>query len=310
MSKKRNRGANYWQSEAMDSRVYAGYLDFLLSLAMNRFRWVNLPETCDERYLERTLHMYGCATICHPTDAPDWWESLKAIAFGKYDAYGVPVKWRGVGFQGTGYDVTPENGEIVYYSQTRTNPWNMLSIFASKLERYSRTEDVNLTHQQKPWVLIAPQEKRQELINIYKQIAGFEPAILGNKSTWETVDSIKAIDTGVPFIGEDLARAKQNVLFDCLLYLGIPHLSFEKGERMIENEVTANTAATSMMLMDCLSARRRAAEKLNRRFGLDIEVYFNDDLESLNFNYVNNIEAQAQDGLIGGADDGQPADLD
>jgi hypothetical protein len=29
-------------------------------------------------------------------------------------------------------------------------------------------------------------------------------------------------------------------------------------------------------------------------------VYFNDDLESYNYNYINNIEATAQDGLIGG----------
>lgn len=303
MSKKRNRGANYWQSEDANTRVFAGYLDFLLSLAMNRFRWVNLPDTCDERYLERQLHMTGTATICHREDMPDYWESLKAIAFGEYDAYGVPVKWRGVGYQGTGYDVTPANGEIVYYNQTRTNPWNMLTIFASKLERYSRTEDINLTHQQKPWVLVAPQEKRQELINIYKQIAGFEPAILGNKSTWETVEQIKAIDTGVPFIGEELARARNNVIYDALLFLGIPHLAFEKGERMIENEVNANTAPTNIMLLDCLNARRHAAERLNRRFGLDIQVYFRDDFESLNYNYINNIEAITQDGMMGGVEE-------
>jgi hypothetical protein len=30
----------------------------------------------------------------------------------------------------------------------------------------------------------------------------------------------------------------------------------------------------------------------------DLNVYFNDDWESYNFNYVNNVEAQAQDKLI------------
>ena len=38
-----------------------------------------------------------------------------------------------------------------------------------------------------------------------------------------------------------------------------------------------------------------------KRFGFDLQVYFNDDWESYNFNYLNNIEAQAQDDLIGGA---------
>jgi len=52
-----------------------------------------------------------------------------------------------------------------------------------------------------------------------------------------------------------------------------------------------------------LQARRQACDALNRRFGLNIEVYFNDDWESYNYNYASNIEAQGQDGLIGGADD-------
>ena len=85
-----------------------------------------------------------------------------------------------------------------------------------------------------------------------------------------------------------------------LLFLGVPHLAFEKGERMIEDEARANTAPTNIMLLDCLQARRQFCEKVNDKFGLDIQVYYNEDLESYNFNYMNNIEAMAQDGVVGG----------
>ena len=136
-----------------------------------------------------------------------------------------------------------------------------------------------------------------ELVNIYKQIEGGEPAIMGDGNLYELVDKLKAIDTGVPLIVEDLARAKQNVFNDALLYLGIPHLSFEKGERMIEDEARANSAPTEIMLMNCLKARRDACDKLNMRFGLNISVYLNEDWESYNFNYLNNIEAMTQDGI-------------
>ena len=86
------------------------------------------------------------------------------------------------------------------------------------------------------------------------------------------------------------------------MFLGIPHLAFEKGERMIEDEARANSAATNIMLLDCLQARRDFCKKANDRFGLNLSVYFNDDWESYNFNYINNIESIAQDGLIGGAE--------
>ena len=56
----------------------------------------------------------------------------------------------------------------------------------------------------------------------------------------------------------------------------------------------------NIMLLDCLQARRQFCDKVNEKFGLDIQVYYNEDLESYNFNYMNNIEAMAQDGIAGG----------
>lgn len=273
------------------------YLDALLSLAVNRFRWVNLPDTCDARFLETQLIKNGRATICHAKSAPDIWQSLICSPIGEFDAYGIPVKWRASGYNQTDYMVDSSNGEIIYDSNTRCNIWNSLEIFARKMTHYSRTEDINLTHQHKPWLLVAPQEKKMELVNLYKQIEGGEPAILGDNNLYDMAKSIMAIDTQVPLVVEDLARAKQNVFNDALLFLGIPHLAFEKGERMIEDEARANSAPTEIMLMNCLKARREACEKLNSRFGLDIQVYFNEDFESYNYNYLNNIEAMAQDGI-------------
>ena len=50
------------------------------------------------------------------------------------------------------------------------------------------------------------------------------------------------------------------------------------------------------LLMD---ARREFADICNRKFGADIRVYFNEDLESYNFNYTHNIEQMAQDVYAG-----------
>lgn len=270
----------------------------LLSLAMNRFRWVNLPDTCDARFLELQLHKTGIATICHAENMPDVWQSLIANPYGKFNCYGIPVKWRATGYDQTNYNVTPETGELVYYSFSRQNPWTMLDLYARKLMEYERTTEINLYHQRKPVVFIAPQEKKLELINMMKQVDGFEPVVMGDGNFSNLVDEVKAIDTKVPLVTEDLERSWQNCLNQALLYLGIPHLAFEKGERMIEDEARANTAPTNIMLLDCLQARRQACDAINRKFGLNIEVYFNDDWESYNFNYTNNIESMAQDKVI------------
>ena len=69
------------------------------------------------------------------------------------------------------------NGELCYYSFSRTSPWNALEIYARKLTHYERTEDVNLSQQMTPFIGIAPQDKRLELVNLLKQVQGGEPAI-------------------------------------------------------------------------------------------------------------------------------------
>lgn len=306
MGKSRNRyrqkHGDYWESAAYNQRTLGKNLSILLSLAMNRFRWLGLPDTCDERFLELTLHRTGIATICHSRETPDIWQTLIANPYGEFNAYGIPVKWKASAYNQTLYDVDSANGELVYYSFSRSNPWNALEIYARKLTHYERTEDVNLFHQHKPMVLVAPQEQKLELTNLMKNVSGNEPVILGDRNFANLAESVTKIDTQVPLIVEDLARAKQNVLSDALMFLGIPHLAFEKGERMIEDEARANTAPTNIMLLDCLQARRQAANALNRRFGMNIEVHFNDDWESYNYNYTHNIEAQAQDGLLSGGE--------
>lgn len=291
---------HFWESADYNFRTYHKNLDLLLSLAINRFRWVGLPDTCDARYLEKVLHRNGIATLSYKADEPmRIYTTLQAMPNGTYNMYGLPTAWRAVGYDGlTDYEVTNENGELCYYSFARVSPWNALEIYARKMAHYERTEDVNLTQQMNPRIFIAPQEKKLELVNLLKQVEGGEPAILGDQGLSKLIDNVKTIENASPLICEELARGRQNALQCALMWLGIPALAFEKGERMIQEEARAMTAPTNIMLLDCLQARREFAEKANKKFGLNIEVYFNDDWESYNFNYINNVEAMAQDKVI------------
>lgn len=288
---------HFWQTDNYNARTFQKNFDLLLSLALNRFRWINLPKTCDARYLEWVLHRIGIATLSYDVNQPTRiYTTLQAMPYGTYNMYGLPTKWRAVGYDGlTDYECDNENAVLCYYNNSRFAPWNALEIYARKMTHYERTEDVNLTNQMQPYIYIAPQEKKMELVNLVKQIQGGEPAVLGDSGLLDLVQNVTAIDTKTPIITEELARSNQNVLNQALLYLGIPHLAFEKGERMIEDEARANTAPTNVMLLDCLRARRDFCEQVNEKFGLDVQVVFNDDYESYNWNYLHNVEQMAQD---------------
>lgn len=320
MSRKKRRGQEnnpyYWQTEEYNQLCLQVNIDMLLAIAVNRFRWEGLPPTCDPRYLEIQLHRSGIATICHEADTPDVWQTLMAASQGEWNDYGIPTEWRARGYNGTDYKVTPATGELVYYSQTRLNPWGAIMQYAVKLTHIQRTSDVNLMHQQHPWVMLMPREKQMELINVFKQISGYEPAILGdsaNKALLELNEgNCFTLDLKVPFLGKELTEQYQNVLNQYLLFMGVPHIMFEKSERMITEEATAGNSTTNILLKNCLDARRWACKQLRELapsvFG-DLQVYLNDDWESYNYNYLNNRalldenNAQANQPNEGGNDD-------
>ncbi len=295
--KKAQEKTLYWQTEAYNDALYAKNLDMLLSLALNRFRWTGLPETCDARYLQTALIQSGSATL---STAPELetpvYTTLQAVMTGRYNMYGYPTRWQAVGFDGiTRYNVTPETGAVCFYNTSRNNPWNALTLFARRMAHIEQVGSTNVNAQNMPFLAVAPPEKQLEVKNVMMQVLGGEPAVIGTPEFGAMAESIKTINTGTPFIDEELNRCYQNELNKALMFLGIPHLAFEKGERMIEDEARANTAPTQIMLLDCITEYRRFCEVCNRRFDLDLHVYFNSDWESLNYNYVNNVEAVTQD---------------
>ena len=299
MSRKKRRGQEgssyYWQTDEYNALCYQVNVDMLLAIAVNRFRWEGLPSTCDPRYLEIQLHRSGIATICHDAKTPDVWQTLMAAPQGEWNDYGIPTEWRARGYNSTDYKVTPATGELVYYSQTRLNPWGAIVQYATKLTHIQRTSDVNLMHQQHPWVMLMPREKQMELVNIFKQINGYEPAILGDSANKALLDlnegNCFTLDLKVPFLGKELTEQYQNVLNQYLLFMGVPHIMFEKSERMITEEATAGNSTTNILLKNCLDARRWACKQLRELapsvFG-GLQVYLNDDWESYNYNYLNN----------------------
>jgi hypothetical protein len=60
------RNGMHWQTADINERTYYYYIDIISRIAMSRFRWLNLPKTCDERFLERCLCYQGVATIAFP----------------------------------------------------------------------------------------------------------------------------------------------------------------------------------------------------------------------------------------------------
>lgn len=275
MSRSKKRGREFWQSAWMNDQAYLTYRMWILTLAVNRYRWIGLPATCDARYLEEILATDGMATISTPADGAIW-TSTRATTTGTPSIYGTPRSWRSFGVDGFGYDVTPSNGVLVYATQLRTPfPIGFVDMYARRLADYDRAMDINVQQQKRPWLLTAPQERVNDLVQIYKQAAGGEPAILGLRGLGSDIE-VQALGTATPLIINELDDGKRRMWNDVYTLLGIENLT-RKAERMVQDEVRAEDAPTSLMALDGLMARRTACEQLRERFNIAVDVVWNSD---------------------------------
>jgi len=278
-------GDNYWQSADWNQRSFIAYRQWILSMAINRYKWLNLPETCDERYLEFTLLRNGVASIAYPEKMPGVFFSTMTNLDGRWNVYDTPCHWQSIGNNGWNFNASPKTGVLVYENRLRMPTWQQIEYFARRLAALDRVEDINMQQQRTPYLITAPREQVNDAKQMYKQIAGGEPAILG-KSNLSAIN-IEAINTGVPYLGKELSDKKLALWDEIYNFLGISHVG-QKSERLTSEEVSASNEPSNLMALDGLTARRDAAETLNTRFGLDVHVVWRKDNESDIYNYSRN----------------------
>lgn len=302
-----NPGGNpvWWQSAAMNDVYHMFFRDQIIKLALARFRWEGIPPTCDERYLEWTLLNQGVATIAFPRKIKGaGFMSLRAVQRGPLTPYGLPSAWNAQGDNGTSFFVNHKNGVLVWENMLHKPLIQMVDALAWDMSDIVRTKQVNRVHVKVPFVLAGPREMREQMVNLFSQKVGNEPGIVVTDSMRDLVESNVALfQTGVKYLGEELNADLMETWNMVYTMLGIKNLPF-KMERQTADEIRDHDQPTELMTLGALSERRRAADDLNRRFGLNVGVYFNEDWESTNYNVLHNVQRIAELGLSGG---GSPA---
>lgn len=283
----------YWQSQTYNERLVLMYRNTIVQMAMSRFRWLNLPPHCDARFLEWTLLYEGVATIAFPKNREGDFYSTRATFDSKPNVYDDYPRWRSTGNNGWNFHVQKGvNGTLVWDNCTRFPLMVGISVKAQELAHIQLTKEMNRFHQQIPWILKGPQNRKNDMVQLVKQVAGGEQAILAYDDFSDI--SVEPLMTNVPFLGEQLAQDETNTWNDVYQLLGI-HNSTLKMERQTQDEITAQKQPTTMVAMASLAERRKAADYLNEHFAQylmkPIQVVWNADNFSENYNLMHNDKA-------------------
>ncbi len=252
------------------------YHDKLTELAISTIEWDGMPSEIDMAFVERCLFYRG-AVVFYKDEILDQYVCLPFMTNNSPDIYNNPRER--TAFAANGYQYQGLNGSnsVIIYNNLLKLPSTLdMEIFSKRLAEIDEIMKVNLKAQKTPVLIVCDESQRLSMKNLYMQYEGNEPFIFGDKAQLNP-DSIKAIQTGAPFLLQNLWDVKTKTWNEALTYLGISNVASQKKERMLVDEVTRNQGGTIANRYSRLEARRNAANLINQMFGLDIDVRYRDD---------------------------------
>lgn len=256
-----------------EANSYIKYRDNLMQLGMSMFGWENLPETCNERYIEKTEYLRGATVFFKDPDIGHL--CLPVIFNGPFDIMDEPDRRQAYSRSGYRRNLTKDDSVIIWNNYLRKPSCLTVNHYARRLADLENAIDVNCKAQKTPVLLRCNENQRMTLINLYKQYEGNYPFIFGEKDL--DMKGVTAVSTGAPYVADKMFQIKMQVWNEALTELGISNISYQKKERLVSDEVVRNMGGTIASRYSRLEMRRQAVDKINAMFGLNIEVNFRED---------------------------------
>lgn len=258
-------------SKRLNDRVFTDYFYRLMLLSRALFKWENLPNGIDEKWIERYLFTEGaCLFYKDPTLG---YMVAKMGENGTVNAYDEPTK------------VFPYATNYIYKGEQLINNSNCviirnnddmlptaptIQLYSYKLTNIERTIDTNVIAQKTPIIVKCSDKQRLSFKNAINQRNDNEPVIYADKSM--NTEDMTVLDIKAPIVFDKLQIQKHAVWNECMTFLGVNNANMDKRERLVDDEVQANNEQVQASEDIFLKARENACKLINDMFGLNISV--------------------------------------
>ena len=282
----------------------------MAKIVLSMFTYENLPDSMDQRFLEQSLFEDGQASVLYDTDKK-LVINTRCADNGEINIYNLPtrincfsVNFRTdrIVYNGIIEDTLNKETQAVLMlnDEERLPSWVYVFEYAERLADAQKTIDINVRAQRTPILILGSKKQKMSLENMYAQYDGYKPVIMGDED-YLSQDSIKAVNTGAPYVADKIQNLKKEIWNEFLGTFGINNINVEKKERLISAESDSNNEVTNYALKSYFDARKRAVKQINELFGTNIEVKINADL----FNIVKQEESIITDYDMDGIPDNQ-----
>src|SRR5699024_8973723 len=145
------------------------YTRILTELAVNRFTWVNVPESIDRRYLEMELTRGGLVVWYYDEDYNRFF-ALRASSSGPVNMYDNPQHFTVYGNALITKRLSVKQAVPIWPNFTRTQDLDIIYIYADRLAELDRTIEINSKNARRAKILVADQNTQLSATNINRAI--------------------------------------------------------------------------------------------------------------------------------------------
>lgn len=257
-------------TEQLNIETYFDYFNRLSLIAQSIFKYENLPNFINEKWIEKYLFEFGSCVFFN--DRNLGFIVTKFNNVGNLNNYDEPTQIRPFGTNYTTDEnlINNDNCVIIRNNALSIPTVNTVNLYAIRLTEISRTIDVNINAQKTPVLIKCSDKQKLVLKNAYKQWDGNSPVIFADKSL--DMSTFSVLKTDAPIVFDKLQIQKNMIWNEIMTVLGINNANMDKKERLVDDEVRANNEQVEICADVMLKSRELAIEQINNLFGLNIKV--------------------------------------
>ena len=247
-------------------------------LALNRYKWENLPNGIESRYIEQMLYDNGeCAMFDHPDLGLC---VLRSSSRENLNIYGEPTKLSLTGFNEHRTVMMDECVRIMNNDLGLPSQENIL-YYARRMAEIDDIIMQNLRQQRVPYLFATDSNNALSMKLLYAEMYQGEPAIFVDKEMLNgQPENIMILPTQTPYLVDKLQIQKQEMERELLTFLGINN-TLEKKERLLQDETNSNNQFIKMSSDIGFKQRQLACKLMNEKYGLNVRVIeTQDELQS------------------------------
>lgn len=248
------------------------YFNYFYGIYLTRFTWDNLPSEILPQAIEDFLFWDGsCYFFKHQPG--DFFAVMRGNTYGTIDIYGFGNERMAYANQYVEF-LQKDDSVMIRDTYSGYPMAEVMRLFADSIADMRITRDINIRAQRTPYMFSGNANQANTLNTIYDSVDRGVPYIPLDKNSVNKED-LTCLVTNAPMVFRDVSEEMRHEIVSCLNMMGVYATHSSKRERQTSAESVGNAGEVEMARNGATDLRLRAANQINKMFGLNIKPRFN-----------------------------------